>query len=371
MAVVKAVSSRASISQAIDYVTKREKTDERLLTGQGCEPDTAREEMQSTKELWGKTGGRTYKHFVQSFAPGERITTEQAHTLACEFARNIPEWKGFEVLIATHKDKKNIHTHFIVNSVSYEDGHKLQQSKNQLQEMKEISDRLCLERGLHITEKGKTFDGRDREETSAYRKETYQLLKKAEHGEVQSYVQDIALAILGSREQATSREDFIRLMNLRGFGVDWQDSHKYITFTDLAREQAGEKRCKVRHNKLEKYYNMDFGKEGMEHEFERNARAAARPNRAATRTEQTEPRGDGKQLAEGSVGAVERAMREIAEGVRQLTTEGREELAERAAAEQRETREGTGRSARAGREAPEQQRGPTEREFWPDWGLDR
>ena len=106
MAVVKAVSSRASISQAIDYVTKREKTDERLLTGQGCEPDTAREEMQSTKELWGKTGGRTYKHFVQSFAPGERITTEQAHTLACEFARNIPEWKGFEVLIATHKDKK-------------------------------------------------------------------------------------------------------------------------------------------------------------------------------------------------------------------------------------------------------------------------
>lgn len=129
MAVVKAVSSRASISQAIDYVTKREKTDERLLTGQGCEPDTAREEMQSTKELWGKTGGRTYKHFVQSFAPGERITTEQAHTLACEFARSIPGWKGFEVLIATHKDKKNIHTHFIVNSVSYEDGHKLQQEK--------------------------------------------------------------------------------------------------------------------------------------------------------------------------------------------------------------------------------------------------
>ena len=33
---------------------------------------------------------------------------------------------------------------------------------------------------------------------------------------------------------------FIRLMNERGYGVDWQDSHKYITYTDLAREQAGE-----------------------------------------------------------------------------------------------------------------------------------
>lgn len=41
------------------------------------------------------------------------------------------------------------------------------------------------------------------------------------------------------------------MMNERGYGVDWQDSHKYITYTDLAREQAGEKACKIRDNKLE------------------------------------------------------------------------------------------------------------------------
>ena len=35
-------------------------------------------------------------------------------------------WKGHEVLIATHIDKGHIHTHFIVNSVNYENGHKLQ-----------------------------------------------------------------------------------------------------------------------------------------------------------------------------------------------------------------------------------------------------
>ena len=40
--------------------------------------------------------------------------------------------------------------------------------------------------------------------------------------------------------------------------VDWQDSHKYITYTDLAREQAGEKACKIRDNKLEKYYNLSL-----------------------------------------------------------------------------------------------------------------
>ncbi len=119
-----------------------------------------------------------------------------------------------------------------------------------------------------MPEKGKTFAGEVREETVAWSKDTYQLLKQAEQGKVKSYVQDIALAVLDCKETATSRETFIRLMNERGYGVDWQDSHKYITYTDLAREQAGEKACKIRDNKLEKYYNMDFGKESMEHEFE-------------------------------------------------------------------------------------------------------
>ncbi|WP_228381783.1 hypothetical protein [Streptococcus suis] len=103
-------------------------------------------------------------------------------------------------------------------------------------------------------------------------------------------MQDIALAVLDCKETATSRETFIRLMNERGYGVDWQDSHKYITYTDLAREQAGEKACKIRDNKLEKYYNMDFGKESMEHEFERNARTAEaeQSKRAASRVKPTE-----------------------------------------------------------------------------------
>ena len=31
-------------------------------------PETVKEEMQATKELWGKTDGRTYKHYVQSYS---------------------------------------------------------------------------------------------------------------------------------------------------------------------------------------------------------------------------------------------------------------------------------------------------------------
>lgn len=303
MAVIKAVSSKAGIGHAIDYVTKKEKTEEKLVSGLHCEPETVKEEMQATKELWGKTDGRTYKHYVQSYHEDEKITPEQAHKNAVELAEHTKAWKGHEVLIATHIDKGHIHTHFIVNSVNYEDGHKLQWSKHDLKDLKERCNEQSREQGLHVPEKGKTFAGEVREETVAWSKDTYQLLKQAEQGKVKSYVQDIALAVLDCKETATSRENFIRMMNERGYGVDWQDSHKYITYTDLAREQAGEKACKIRDNKLEKYYNMDFGKESMEHEFEINARREA--ERTAT-TERARQQLDRTAVAENS-GADERA----------------------------------------------------------------
>ena len=273
MAVIKAVSSKAPISTVIDYVSKDEKTGDKLLSGYNLtSPDTAKNEMQATKEVWGKTGGRTYKHFVQSFAPDENITAEQAHELAVKFAEQCSQFKGFEVLIATHQDREHIHTHFVVNSVNFENGHKFQMKSTELQDMKDLSDKLCAERGLSITKKGKTFHGEDREETTAYSKEQYQLLKSAEQGKKQSYVQDIALAVLQCREQATSIEDFKMRMSEFGYAVKWEDSRKYITFTDTKLQEQGEKKCSVRNNKLEQYYHMDFSKEGLEREFEGNAR---------------------------------------------------------------------------------------------------
>lgn len=276
MAIIEAVSSKAPISAVIDYVSKDEKTTDELLSGYNLtSPITAEDEMQATKEIWGKIGGRTYKHFVQSFAPDEDITPQKAHELAVKFAEQCPQFKGFEVLIATHQDREHIHTHFIVNSVNFEDGHKFQMKSTELQDMKDLSDKLCAEYGLTITQKGKTFHGEDMEETTAYNKEQYQILKLAEKEKIQSYVQDIALAVLQCREQATSIEDFKMLMSELGYAVKWEDSRKYITFTDVKRQEQGEKKCSIRNNKLEQYYHMDFSKEGLEREFKGNVRKQA------------------------------------------------------------------------------------------------
>ena len=150
MAVIKAVSSKAGIGQALDYVTKEEKTEDKLVSGLHCEPDTVKDEMQATKELWGKTGGRTYKHFVHSYHEDEHITPEQAHKNAIELAKGTEAWKGHEVLIATHIDRGHIHTHFIVNSVNFEDGHKLQWSKADLQNLKDRCNEQSRQQGLAV-----------------------------------------------------------------------------------------------------------------------------------------------------------------------------------------------------------------------------
>lgn len=276
MAVIKAVSSKAKIGTAIRYICKKEKTDECLIGGLNCSKETAEEEMQATKDIWNKNGGRTYKHFVQSFSADEHIKPEQAHEIARQFAEQCKLFDGFEVLYATHKDREHIHTHFIVNSVNFEDGHKFHMSADDLQEMKNLSDKLCREHSLSITKKGKTFDGEEREETSAYNKDLYRLLKASESNAKQSYIQDIALAVMSVRERSTSRQEFVKGMLERGYGVNWTDNHKNITFVDLARQEQGERKCKVRNSKLEQYYNIDFSKEGLEREFEENLQRTKR-----------------------------------------------------------------------------------------------
>lgn len=53
MAIIKAVSSKSPIKTAIVYVSKEEKTDQKLLSGYNLTaPETAYDEMQITKEVW-------------------------------------------------------------------------------------------------------------------------------------------------------------------------------------------------------------------------------------------------------------------------------------------------------------------------------
>lgn len=276
MAVIKVTSAHTAIGRVCKYVLQEQKIPSGLYCGYNlADPNNAGEEMEFTKRVFRKTGGRTYKHYIQSFHRDEKVNAQEVYQIARETVEKCHLFDDFEVLVATHEDRDHLHTHIVVNSVSYVDGHKFNQSPTDLRDLKEVSDQICREHGLTIAEKGKTFEHLEREETSADNNSTYRLLQKAEIGKADSYVQRIALAVLDAQEIAGSREEFTAYLADNRIDTIWRDNRKYITFIDLERQQAGEAKCKIRNKRLMQYYNIDLTKERLEHEFEKNARERA------------------------------------------------------------------------------------------------
>ena len=126
----------------------------------------------------GNLAERNTTILYRAFTRRKKIKPEEAHRLAMDFVSKCPIFDGFEVLVATHKDRKHVHTHFVVNSVSYSTGKKLQMNKRDLQAMKNLSDNLCRVAGLSVCVKGKTFEGQDRENVVAYKKRLTGISKK-------------------------------------------------------------------------------------------------------------------------------------------------------------------------------------------------
>ena len=241
MAVIKTTNPKVStLKQGIKYITNPEKTE--LITGKDCTAETALEEMQTTKELYNKTEGRQYMHFVQSFKPDDPLDPSKAHQIGLELAKK--RFKGYEVLVATHTDKDHIHNHMIVNSVSFENGAKFQHSKNDLKAIKELSDQICEREGLHvIREKILGMDlGRNE----------YQVAIKGESWKFKTMA-DIDKAM----ERTPNKDEFIKALEIKGYKVNWTDTRKHITYTTPEGH-------KVRDNKL---HDPKYLKEAMANGF--------------------------------------------------------------------------------------------------------
>lgn len=149
MAVLKFTNSNGRLKQRLDYIMQEQKTGALLVSGHGCCPGTAFEEMMVTKKIHGKTGGRQYIHLVQSFAPGE-VEPAQAHEIGRQLAARF---SSFQSVTATHIDREHVHNHIILNSVNLETGLKFQQSKRDMQAVKDFSDELCRAAGLSVVKK--------------------------------------------------------------------------------------------------------------------------------------------------------------------------------------------------------------------------
>ena len=241
MAIIKFINNKVSLRKTINYICKEEKTTNKLISGKDCIAENAYEEMMTVKKQFNKLEGREKIHFVQSFDPKDNVNYEMAHEIGLKLAEHF---KGFQVVVSTHQDTNHIHNHVVINTVNFETGKKFHQSKKDLEEIKNISNKLCLEYGLSVPKAKSKVDDIEINE--------YQVRQN-----LTSWKLKLEKDIDKSMRLANNKYEFIKEMNKLGYKVTWNKNRKNITYTT-----SDGKRCRDR-----KLHQEIFLKENMEKYF--------------------------------------------------------------------------------------------------------
>ena len=214
-------------------------------------------EFFETKNYFNKTGGRQYRHYIQSFSPEDEISKEKVLEIAIKWAElSFPK---HEIFIAIHNDKEHLHSHFIVNTVNFENGKKLHENKEELELKKDINDKICLEYGID----NKSYH-REIGTVVSYDKDKYYAMKKG--GDITKLI----VTILDILDKATSIEEFITLMAEEKYEVEWNENKKHVVFKVDNSILEGKKN-KFRLENLRKTFNLPiFTKEGLLNVFQEN-----------------------------------------------------------------------------------------------------
>lgn len=217
----KAKQSRASMSAVMNYAMNPDKTmfeGQCLVSGLNCSSQTVYHEFVNTKLFYGKDSGRMYYHMTQSFPKGEAVPPKIAHEMAVKLAEHF---KDYEVLICTHLDRDHIHSHFIINSVSFETGRKFHISTPDLEPIRQLNDRLCMEYGFEVCKPKPK-----QEQMKSMSIAEYHAAAKGE-----SWKMRLMNTIDSCMKHAGSKAQFIELMEFEGYAVKWTDTRKSITYT--------------------------------------------------------------------------------------------------------------------------------------------
>lgn len=165
MAITKIHAIKSTLGKALAYIENPDKTDgQMLVSGYNCEPQTASIDFEMTAVLAHKTRNLKRKrftnlayHLIQSFSPEDAVTPEQAHELGKKLAFEYTGGK-YEYVVATHIDKGHIHNHIMLNAVSFYDYKKLRTVPYRTaRQIRDISDRLCMEAHLSVIDNPQTI----------------------------------------------------------------------------------------------------------------------------------------------------------------------------------------------------------------------
>jgi hypothetical protein len=254
MATVKLPPLSRMLSGMLDYVLDKDKTKTELISGVNISTENIFEQMEITKKAWGKTGGRQYKHIIQSFPASELVTAEEVHQYGLELAKKfIPP--GFQYIVVTHINKKHLHNHIIINSVNTLTGKKFHDTNNDLLKLRQLNDEVCKAHGLSIPKKSNTI--------TSYKRNKYESIQRACHGDYKSYLVDCACAVTLAKRISLNKQSFISNLQKIGIKTTWSSNRKYIVFTDSLGH-------KFRNSNLEKTFKEPLDKKSLMNAFAEN-----------------------------------------------------------------------------------------------------
>ena len=206
------VNAEKTVDNEVKYVLNTDKTEKMFYVDcLNCgSVETAGEEMLKTKQRFNKDGKVLCYHIIQSFLPNE-ATPELVHKIGMDFAKEC--FNDYEVVVGTHLDKKHLHNHIVVNSVSFVDGKKYRSNPKKLYELRDISDKLCKENGLSvITPKGK---GKHYAEWKA-EKERKPTIRGQIKNDIDSFIR-----------QSFTYKSFLEIMKKNGYEIKYGANIKY------------------------------------------------------------------------------------------------------------------------------------------------
>ena len=202
MATTKIWKIKSRFDNVIDYITNKDKTDnKKYVTGINCMADIAFKEMSISKQQFNKTGGILGFHAYQSFK-GCEVTADEAHEIGIRLAEEL--WGDkFQVVVTTHTNTKNVHNHFVINSVSFVDGKKYYDNKTNYAIMRQVSDNICKEYELQTLE-----------EKSYYKNISNKYARSSKY--LNSVRTDTDYAI----SQASNYNDFTKILTKMGYELE-------------------------------------------------------------------------------------------------------------------------------------------------------
>lgn len=202
MATTKIWKIKSRFDNVIDYITNKDKTDnKKYVTGINCMANIAFKEMSITKQQFNKTGGILGFHAYQSFK-GCEVTNDEAHEIGIRLAEEL--WGDkFQVVVTTHTNTKNVHNHFVINSVSFVDGKKYYDNKTNYAIMRQVSDNICKEYELQTLE-----------EKSYYKNISNKYARSSKY--LNSVRTDTDYAI----SQASNYNDFTKILTKMGYELE-------------------------------------------------------------------------------------------------------------------------------------------------------